>query len=85
MSWAIGIGIVFKPFKQSAHDGGHIRGGRAMRSFLTQPRRKLKRSGVALILQIIPLAGSLLMTPMGLAPAPAPPPWATSGRHRRRR
>jgi len=38
-----------------------------MRSFLTQPRRKLKRPGVALILQIIPLAGSLLMTPMGLA------------------
>ena len=38
-----------------------------MRSFLTQPRRKLKRSGVALIFQIVPLAGSLLMTPMGLA------------------
>jgi hypothetical protein len=38
-----------------------------MRSFLTQPRRKLKRSGVALIFQIVPLAGSLLITPMGLA------------------
>jgi len=38
-----------------------------MRSFLIQPRRKSKRSGVALILQIIPLAGSLLMAPMGLA------------------
>jgi manganese oxidase len=38
-----------------------------MRSFHTQPGRKLKRSGVALILQTIPLAGSLLMTPMGLA------------------
>ncbi|HEX6826250.1 MAG TPA: hypothetical protein VF077_08040, partial [Nitrospiraceae bacterium] len=38
-----------------------------MRSFLTQPRRKRKRSGVALILQIVPLVGSLLTAPMGLA------------------
>lgn len=38
-----------------------------MRSFLIQPRRTLKRSGVALILQIVPLVGSLLMTPMGMA------------------
>jgi hypothetical protein len=38
-----------------------------MRSFHTQPKRKLKRSGVALILQSIPLVGSLLTAPMGLA------------------
>ena len=55
-----------------------------MRSFLTQPRRKLKRSGVALILQIVPLAGSLLMTPMGLA-ADQHTHHGDVGRHRRRR